>query len=390
MISALTGTADAKTFKRKKYKNDFMHLSGTARLPLHGGKAPPWLFRRMVELAKVTSEALVLERGKKEFLRRLSNPYWFQAYSCILGFDWHSSGTTTVTCGALKEALDKIDIGVVATGGKGKASRNTQDEIMSAADRFSLNDMKIDNLSYASRMTAKVDNGCVQDGYNLYHHSFFVSEDGSWAVVQQGMNGGTRYARRYHWLSSYSKKFVVEPHEGIAAMKKEDSVLDMTSKDSAKVQDACVDMAKEKPERIRRCFSGKGQQRLFEFTEEHLDMPQHHPVLDTDISSAGWKALKTAYEVQPKDYEELVSLEGMGPKTIRALALVSSLIYGDEPSWRDPAKYSFAHGGKDGYPYPVDCRQMEKSSEIIKNAIECSRMGDRSKAGALARLGKVF
>ncbi|MEA3229486.1 MAG: DUF763 domain-containing protein [archaeon] len=363
-----------------------MKLSGTANLPLHGGKAPPWLFRRMVELAKVTSEALVFEFGCDEFLRRLSNPYWFQSYSCVLGFDWHSSGTTTVTCGALKEALSGIDIGVVAAGGKGKVSKNTPDEIIEAVDKFSIKDKKAEKLVYASRMSAKVDNSCVQDGYSLYHHSFFVTERGRWAVVQQGMNEERRYARRYHWHSCGLDNFVVEPHEGIAAMKKEDSVLDMTAKRSQGMQDVCVDIVKDKPWRIGKYFSSGGQKRLFECCE--VNMPSHHPVIVGDISATGWKALRRAYEVQPRDYEELVSLSGMGPKTIRALALVANLVYGEEASWKDPAKYSFAHGGKDGFPYPVDVKLMEKSADAIKGAIEDAEFGNKEKILALKRLGR--
>ncbi len=358
-----------------------------ANLPLHGGKAPAWLFKRMALLAKVTSEALISEFGTSEFLRRLSNPYWFQAYSCVLGFDWHSSGTTTVTCGALKEALSDGCLGVVALGGKGKASNNVPSEIVETCDAFSIKDREIDKLVYASRMSAKVDNACVQDGYSLYHHSFFIDEDGQWAVIQQGMNEGARYARRYHWVSSGLKRFVVEPHEGIAAMKKEDSVLDMTSSDSCGVQDVCVDLVKDNPSRLRKHFSLGGQKRLFECC---VDMPSHHPVMDCDISSLGWKALKNAYEVQPKNYEELVSLSGMGAKTIRALALVANLVYGEEASWKDPAKYSFAHGGKDGFPYPVDVRLMEKSAEVIKGAVEDSLVGNKEKVWALKRLSASF
>ncbi len=378
--------------------------TGTVNLPLHGGRAPRWLFQRMVKLSREITKIIIHEYGTAEFLHRIADPYWFQAFSCVLGFDWHSSGTTTTTCGALKVAIDPAEMGIAVAGGKGRTSRKTPDEIraISESDAFSLSGNKVDELVYSSRMSAKVDNTCVQDGYQLYHHCFIFTEKGDWAVVQQGMNKEDRYARRYHWLSSDLERFVCEPHLGICCdrLGAEGEVLDMTAELSEETRDASLDLVKDDPEHLMRYFrSDRNQMTLFDFdglspspppatpSAPSLTMPAHHPVLDCDLGKQGWKVLRNAYELQPESYEELLSLAGMGPQKVRALALVSDLIFGTEPSWQDPATYSFAHDGKDGYPYPVDQGTYDQTIEVLRDAIEGAEIGREERYRAIRRLG---
>lgn len=363
---------------------------GTANLPLHGGRAPRWLFKRMVKLAGGITEAVIYEYGPSEFLRRISDPYWFQAFSCVLGFDWHSSGTTTTTCGALKTSLDPAEHGILVAGGKGRASRRTPSEIETAGDLFSLSTPKLENLVHNSRMVAKIDNSCIQDGYQLYHHVFFLTEDGEWAVVQQGMNQYQRYARRYHWLSSQVEDLVESPHQGICCDTREEKTLDMTAGASEEARAISVDLVQDNPEHLKKYFQKKPrleahQSSLNDFYPG-LDMPAHHPVLDTDLTDRDMEVLKRAWEIQPANYEELLSLEGMGPKKIRALALISDLIYGSRPSWEDPVKYSFTHGGKDGFPYPVDREVYDHSISTLQDALEQARLDKKDRYQALKRL----
>jgi uncharacterized protein len=364
---------------------------GVANLPLHGGHAPKWLFKRMVKLTKGIVDVMLYEYDADEFLRRISDPYWFQAFSCVLGFDWHSSGTTTTTCGALKLAIDPEEHGILVAGGKGKASRKTPSDIEKAGDIFSLSTPKIDEMVHASKISAKIDNSCIQDGYQLYHHSFILTEKGEWAVVQQGMNEETRYARRYHWLSESVNEFVEEPHKGICCDKPELQTLDMTAHQSNEARDVSVDLICDNPEHLKKYF--KDRTPLVEKSQTHLEdyfnefkMPRHHPVLDMDLSDREFDVLKRAWELQPSDYEELVSLEGIGPKKVRALALISDLVYGSEPSWKDPVKYSFTHGGKDGYPYPVDREVYDNSIWTIREALEQAKLEKKDKYGAIKRL----
>lgn len=343
----------------------------------------------MVKLSASLTEVLVYDYGPEEFLRRISDPYWFQAFSCTIGFDWHSSGTTTTACGALKMGIDPEGTGILVAGGKGKASRNTISEIEKAGDLFHLSDDKILRLQYSSRMSAKVDNSCVQDGYQLYHHCFFVTEKGQWAVVQQGMSDS--YARRYHWLSEGVKSFVEEPHTGIASDHMEERVLDLTASGSRDARKISLDLVNDNPAHIQKYILGNktAQTLLMGFggqKEEHYTLPAHHPVYDIDVGKKGMEVLRKAYELQPSSYEELVALKGMGPKKIRALALISELVYGAKPSWKDPAKYSFAHGGKDGFPYPVHRRTYDSSIETIITALEEAKIGRKEKLHAIRRL----
>jgi hypothetical protein len=341
--------------------------TGVADLPLHYGSCPKWLFPRMKKLGRALSEMIILEFGKDEFLRRISDPFFFQSFGCILGFDWHSSGVTTTVTGALKEGLGN-DLGVAILGGKGRASRRTPQEIEALENIFSLSASKVEELKHASRLAAKVDNNCIQAGFILYHHSFFVSEDGKWAIVQQGMSSETRYARRYHWLSEKVKSFVVEPHLAICCDVK-GRALNMVAEESESCRKASVDLAKENPESFKK----------------YLLLDEKH-----EIDLKNFKGLMNAYEFQPKNYEELVAVKGLGAKSIRALALISKLVYGTEPSWRDPVKFSFCLGGKDGIPYPVDRKTYDKSIEILKTAVENARLGNREKIEAIKRLNEFI
>jgi hypothetical protein len=346
--------------------------TGIVHLPLHGGKAPPWLFKRMVKLGGAISEAVVLEYGTKELLRRLADPYWFQAFGCVLGFDWHSSGLTTTVCGALKESLNRMEIGVQVAGGKGKASRKTQSELES------------EELRYASRMSAKVDSALVQDSYQLYHHSFVHSEEGDWAVIQQGMSDATGYARRYHWLSDSVESFVSEPQNAICCDGKSET-LDMTSKVSEETQKVSLDLVRDIPSHLLKF----GRQRTIgEYSGDttELSMARRHTIIDMDKRNV--ETLRKAHELQPSSYEELVSLKGVGAKTIRSLALISELVYGAKPSWDDPVKYSFAHGGKDRIPYEIDRRHYDSSVSHIRTAVEDAKMGRKEKIRALRALNR--
>ncbi len=364
---------------------------GVVNLPLHGGHAPKWLFQRMVKLTKGITDTLLYEHDTAEFLRRISNPYWFQALSCVIGFDWHSSGTTTTTCGAMKMAIDPEEHGIMVAGGKGRASRKTPADIQRAGDIFSLSTSKIDELIYSSKLSAKIDNSCIQDGYQLYHHSFLLDEKGDWAVIQQGMNDESRYARRYHWLSEDVTEYVEEPHQGICCDKIESESLDMTAHESGDSRKISLDLLCDNPEHLKKYFKDKtplvseSQTRLDEYVTE-FKMPRHHPVLDMDLSDREFEVLKRAYQLQPSSYEEMLSLEGMGPKKIRALALISDLIYGSQPSWKDPVKYSFTHGGKDGYPYPVDREVYDHSIQTLKDALEGAKLARKDKYNAIKRL----
>lgn len=376
--------------------------TGATDLPLHTGSAPPWLFKRMCRLAGEVVEALVYEYGPEEFLRRISDPYWFQAFACALGFDWHSSGTTTVTTGALKMALSPERHGIGVAGGKGKTSGKSPQDIQRLSDVFSLEPGRVDELVRASMMSAKVDSALIQDGYQIYHHAFFFTEKGNWAVVQQGMNES--YARRYHWLSDNVKSFVEEPHAAICSERREQSALDLTARESEENRKATLDLVNDGPSHLGPHFDPhsalhsdlrSSQLSLLDFTSEkpeaipQFSMPRRHELVAAlDIDEAGRAALQMAYELQPSSYEDLVALKGIGPRRIRALALISELIYGASPSWRDPAKYSFAHGGKDGTPFPVDRETYDHSIRTLKEALEGARLDKKEKYEAIKRLVK--
>jgi len=367
-----------------------MKKKGTTDLPLHGGSAPRWLFKRMVRLSRGITEVIIEDFGRDEFLRRITDPYWFQAFSCTIGFDWHSSGTTTTTCGALKVAIDPAKHGLAIAGGKGKASRRTPEEIMELEEIFSIKSSRIEDLVRSSKLSAKVDNSCIQDNYQLYHHCFILSEKSNWGVIQQGMNEDNGYARRYQWLSKSVDKMVEEPHEGISCDRRENNVLNMTDKNSEKARDISVDLVNDNPVHLREYFDEDRQTTLTDFESKDFKMPSHHAVLDMDIKERGWKTLERAYEIQPRNYEELINLEGMGPKKIRALALLSDLIYGSEASWEDPVKYSFAHGGKDGTPYPVDKEVYDNTLRLLEQDLGKAEIPEKDKKHAIKRLSSYL
>jgi hypothetical protein len=350
--------------------------TGIANLPLHYGKVPPWLFGRMSQLAREITIATVAEFGTGEMLRRLSDPYWFQAFGCVLGYDWHSSGVTTTVCGALKEGLRGLEneLGLFVAGGKGRTSRKTPAEIENAGHLLKVNPS---SLVYASRMSAKVDNSALQDGYQLYHHNFFFTREGSWAVIQQGMNEANRYARRYHWLGEKVSDFVCEPEAAICAQTRGEA-LNLVAIESAEARDVITQVAaEEKPDKIVSQLNKL----------KTLTLPQRAYISLEDIHPDRLsKIFLSAYERKPENFESLLALEGMGPKSLRALSLISELVYDIPVSLRDPASYSFAHGGKDGYPYPVDRKTYDNSIQFLTQALKKAKIGDSEKLEAFRRL----
>jgi len=349
--------------------------TGIAHLPLHYGKAPSWLFQRMKSLSREITLFILDVYGAEEMLLRLSDPFWFQAFGCVLGFDWHSSGVTTTVCGALKEGIRGIEkeIGLYIAGGKGGASRKTPQEITRICEQTSLDGP---SLIYASRMSAKVDSACVQDGYQIYHHAFFFTKQGSWAVVQQGMNENTRYARRYHWLSQGVKDFVCEPHWAVCCDTKREG-LNLVALESEKTRQAITALSHENPEFL--VSEGKKVNELY--------LPGEHPVPGETIRLERLeKIFVQIHERSPENFERLLGIQGVGARSLRALSLISELIHGVKPSLKDPTRFSFAHGGKDGHPYPVDRKTYDKTVEVLRTALEKAKVGDREKIEAIRRL----
>jgi hypothetical protein len=342
----------------------------------------------MQKLAKEMTTIIVDEYGVEAFLKRVSDPFWFQALGCVLGYDWHSSGVTTVLTGVLKTAVNKTELGLTVCGGKGKTSRKTPAEIEQLGEKYGFSSSKLDSLVYASRMSAKVDSTAVQAGYPLYHHAFFVTERGDWAVVQQGINTEDKSARRYHWLSENVKDFVVEPHDAVVGDTKREAVLDMTAKKSEGCRKASTDIAKEKPKKLKNLILSIRPLQQKSLQEWLPTAPKKEYSIDAFAlpRSLNWKAVKRAYDFQPKNYEELLGIKGVGPATVRALALVSDLVYGEKPCWEDPIKYSFCVGGKDGVPYPVDKPTYDETIELLENAVKQAKVGDKTKLNAVKRL----
>ncbi|MCU1384285.1 MAG: hypothetical protein JWL71_2982 [Acidobacteria bacterium] len=352
--------------------------TGFASLPLHGGKAPAWLFGRMVCLSREIVIYLASEYGTQEVLRRLSDPFWFQAFGCVLGFDWHSSGVTTTVCGAVKEGLKEVgaELGFFAAGGKGNASRKTPQQIVDTCDRLGRDAQP---LVYASRTAAKVDSAAVQDGYQLYHHVFFFTAAGDWCVVQQGMNDATGTARRYHWLSEHVASFVDEPHEAVCCDARGET-LNLVAHENDPIRRASAVLASQKPAITLETMAALPE----------LRMPARHwlfPELDVAHSHLE-KILVKTYERAPENFEALLGIEGVGPKTLRALALASELVHGAPAAMRDPARFSFAHGGKDGTPFPVDKPTYDKTIEVLNKAINRSAIDRSEKVRAFERLAR--
>jgi hypothetical protein len=334
----------------------------------------------MKELGREITLVILAEYGAREFLRRLSDPYWFQALGCVLGFDWHSSGLTTTVCAALKEGLNPLlkETGLAIGGGKGGTSLKTPIEIEAASSALETDPTP---LVYASRMAAKVDNTALQDGYQLYHHLFLFTRDGAWAVIQQGMNAEHRYARRYHWLGEEVQDFVCEPESAICCDRREAEVLNLVAADSEGTRLACTALSREPPDRL-----------LHEVKRlTTLALPPRHAVALGDLNPKRLRSvLLRTYEASPESFETLLGMSGVGPKTLRALALLGELIHGASPSFQDPARYSFAHGGKDGHPYPVDREAYDSSIQLLRRALQAARIGHTEKLRAFRRLDRTF
>jgi hypothetical protein len=403
------------TVDQKLLYNRFMIQRGIASFGLDYGHCPPWLFERMVKLGREMVEVLVAEYGPDEFVRRIADPVWFQSFGTVLAFDWNASGLTTILTAALKEAIrgQERDLGIFICGGKGKTSRKTPDEIRQWGERLVLPGAQADRLVYNSKMSAKVDSALVQDGFQLYHHSFFFSlrKDrpgaartvGAWAVVQQGMNVEKGAARRYHWFSEDAKDLIEEPHSGISSQVAVRTVLDMTSRRSARTRDVSTELAQagyatlmkditllrkhaSQLSRMAKLQDGAGRQlTLLDLETREF---KYHPVISEDFSKSKYleKILATVADRRPKTYEELVAMKGVGPKTVRALALVGEVVYGAAPSYEDPARYGFAHGGKDATPYPVDRVTYDRTIAMLANAVRKTRLSSGEKDKALGRL----
>lgn len=366
-----------------------MQRSGVMDLPLHGGKAPYWLLTRMKKLSKPIIEILIYEYGTDGILDRLADPFFFQALSCVLAFDWDSSGTTTVLTGVLKSSINPEEHGIGFAGGKGKHSGNTLSEIEELGTKFGLTEKKIDRLKYASKITAKVDSAAIQDGFDLYHHVTVISEKGNWSVVQQGFNLDGGYARRYHW-SYKTLDYIEEPHTGIISDLIKTNVLDLTSKESSETRETIPDIINEGPEKVRRLLNSLIDKNLTSLTS-FMEGGENQIILgklETTIlpKRVNWDLLREIYESDLNNFEDILAFKGIGRSTIKGLALISELIYGTSLSWKDPVKFSFAFGGKDGVPRPVNRKGMKDAIEVLKNAINNAKIGNKDKLRSIKSL----
>ena len=380
--------------------------SGYADLPLHGGRVPAWLATRMVALGRVITEAIVHHYGADEFLRRLSHPFWFQSFGSVMGMDWHSSGITTSVLGALKRGLAPVEreLGIYVCGGRGRASRRTPDELTRVGERTGIDATR---LAGTSRLIAKIDSAAVQDGYDLYLHGFIVTASGRWCVVQQGMNPARREARRYHWLSEGLAGFLDSPHAAIEGVN-QGRILNLADARAEASRAAGLELVRAGPERtisvLRRLQSGRGRTlNLFseddvgvvEAAEEptppaplpHLQMPAHHEVLASDVVLRRLHgALAAAADRGPEDFADLLLTPGVGARTVAALAFVAEVIHGTPSRFTDPARFSLAHGGKDGHPFPVPLQVYDETLRVLKRAVSQAQLGRSEKLDALRRL----
>jgi len=352
-----------------------MKRSGSADLPLHYGYVPTWLAERMSRLGLAITESIITEYGKEEMLRRLSDPFWFQSFGAVMGMDWHSSGITTSVMGALKTAVNPNAqaLGIYICGGKGKFSKETPAELTRIADSTGLNG---NELVRCSKLSAKVDNSAIQDGFQLYTHNFIVSNTGEWTVIQQGMRTTDKLARRYHWHSTNLQSFVEEPHSGIAGIN-QGNILNLTAKEASQTRDGILKINSEIPEEIIDTY-------------QQLKMPSHHDVRANDVNLKRLgSVLWLAHEHQPKDFESLLLLQGVGPRTIQSLALVSEVIHGTPTRFNDPARFSFAHGGKDGHPFPVPLKVYDETIQTLHNAVQKAKIGASEKNVAIKKLHEI-
>jgi len=348
--------------------------SGTADLPLHGGRVPAWLAERMETLGTAIVESVVHHYGAAEFLSRLSDPFWFQALGCVMGMDWHSSGITTSVLSALKRGLNPRagELGITICGGRGKQSRRTPSELRAIAEQKSLNG---DALIRTSRLTAKIDNNAIADGFQIYLHSFVVSGSGEWAVVQQGMNERTGFARRYHWHSASVCDFVCEPHTGIVG-KQEGTILNLVDRRAKPAQEALLEVAAEHPEKTIR-------------EVQKLSLPEHHDVRmeNVDLKRLG-AVLAVSYERQLHDFASLLLLVNLGPRTLQSLALIAEVVHGTPTRFSDPARFSFALGGKDRHPFPVPLKTYDESLSVLRRSLNEAKLGDTEKLEGFRRLNR--
>ncbi|ALM47716.1 hypothetical protein AMR72_01655 [Flavobacterium psychrophilum] len=352
-----------------------MKRSGSADLPLHGGHVPLWLSERMAKLGLAIVETIAMEFSTSEVISKLANPFWFQSFGAVMGMDWHSSGITTSVLGALKRSVNPHakELGIYICGGKGKNSTKTPDELLIVGERTGLNGMELAGLS---RLTAKVDNTAIQDGFQLYQHNFIVNAKGDWCVIQQGMNNTTGTARRYHWHSENLQSFINEPHTFIYGQN-QGKILNLTDAMAASTREKSLLIMNEHPDKIIKEIN-------------HLVMPNHHDVRMKDVNMKRLGAmLWVAHENKPEDFEDLLMLKGMGPRTIQSVALVSEIIYGTPTRFDDPARYSFAHGGKDGHPFPVPIKVFDETINTLQTAIQRAKIGNSDKMDAIRKLSEI-
>jgi uncharacterized protein len=352
-----------------------MKRSGTADLPLHGGRVPPWLADRMTELGTAIAEQVILNYGISEFLTRLSDPFWFQAYGAVMGMDWHSSGITTSVLGALKRGINPrfSELGLMVCGGRGRHSLRTPDELRSFSVRTGLDG---DALARTSRLTARVDNNAVVDGFQLYLHSFVVTRSGEWAVIQQGMNLGNHLARRYHWHSATVRDFVSDPHAAVVG-KPQGEIVNLVDARAERAQSALLSITREPVANVLN-------------DARKLTMPMHHDVRakDVDLKRLGG-VLAVAHEEELRDFASLLLVEGLGPRTLQSLALIAEVVHGAPSRFSDPARFSFAYGGKDGHPFPVPLKTYDESLAVIRRSLEAARLGHTEKLEGFRRLDKL-
>jgi uncharacterized protein len=352
-----------------------MNRSGTADLPLHGGRVPAWLAERMTALGTAITEHVIHTYGVSEFLTRLSDPFWFQALGCVMGMDWHSSGITTSVMGALKRGMNPrfADLGIAICGGRGRHSQKTPDELKEFCNRTGLDGTA---LVRASRLTARVDNNAVADGFQLYLHSFVIHKSGEWSVVQQGMNAENRVARRYHWHSASVRDFVSNPHTAIVGQP-QGMIVNLVDVRAADAQRALLTVAHEPVESS-----------LQEVRK--LTLPSHHEVRATDVDLKRLGAvLAVAHEQELRDFASLLLVEGLGPRTLQSLALIAEVIHGAPCRFSDPARFSFAHGGKDGHPFPVPLKTYDESLSVLRRSLESARLGNAEKIEGFRRLDQL-
>lgn len=361
--------------------------TGSADLPLHGGRVPPWLAERMAALGAVVCQAIVLHYGRDEFLQRLSHPFWFQSFGAVMGMDWHSSGITTSVIGALKRGLAPLagELGIHVCGGRGKHSRRTPQELTVLGERVGFDGQA---LTRASRLVAKVDSAAVQDGFDLYLHGFIVTDDGKWTVVQQGMNGDKRQARRYHWHSESLTSFVDTPHSAIDGPE-QGEIINLTDRRAGPSRSAQLELLTALgPDRIVQELSAlQGKAPSAQPLLPHLIMPAHHDVRSSDVFTRRLHGtLAAAAGRGPVDFPELLLTPGVGARTVQSLAVVAEVVHGAPYRFRDPARFSLAHGGKDRHPYPVPIKVYDETIRVLKSAVQKARLGRDEEMQALRRL----